>query len=408
MPIINTFIRNTPKTGIRSRHSRILAQSKSQRSWSDTPLTAMPGTTPSQRSTMPFPTMPFAGIASTGACASLRPAVAGPIGDRRFLDHAGMELSISAEETIRKVTEISGIHQRLLAPAEVVCSDLAAEAGKDALLRADFDPEALDLLIVAHIFGDIGLDGTPTLTLPNLAAVVKHKMGIRNRRCTAVDVVHGCAGWVKAMTQADARIRSGQVRNALVIGADCISRAMEDRDRDSLLFADGAGACLLIASDQAERGILAHRSASWCGPELDYLTMAPGVVEQERWFMRMDGHKVFQHACNEVPTLVKELLDAHNLTPSDIRYFLFHQANEKMLNCMARRLRQLYPSSHLPPEAIPMNVRDNGNCSTATVPTLLHQLTIGELAQAPPRPGDLIVFASVGAGMHANVMLYGW
>lgn len=347
-------------------------------------------------------------IAATGACGSLQAVGPEHFLDRTFLSMDGNPLPAATADTIRKVGEISGIRQRLLAPANKVCSDLAAEAGKGALDQAGFDPEQLDLILVAHIFGDIGMDGTPTLTLPNLAATVKHKLGIRDPRCMAVDVIHGCAGWIEALTQADARIRSGQIKSALVIGADCISRAMDPCDRDSLLFADGAGACLLVASRSGHEGIVAQRSASWCGPELSYLSMSQGVLDQERWFMRMDGRKVFQHACNQVPLLVKEMLDEQELTPLDIRYFVFHQANEKILACMARHLRELYPGSHLPPEAIPMNISDHGNCSTATVPTLLHQLATGDLVEAPPKPGDLIVLASVGAGMHANAVLYRW
>ena len=172
-----------------------------------------------------------------------------------FYDECGNKFGIDNKTIIDKFNSITGINQRKYADADLTTSDLAYIAAKSAIKDADIDPEALDYIIVAHNFGDITCNSKQIDTLPSLASRVKSKLKIKNPKCIAYDILFGCPGWVEGMIQAQAFIKAEMAKKCLVIGADALSRVIDSHDRDSMIYADGAGATVLEKSN-LEGGIL--------------------------------------------------------------------------------------------------------------------------------------------------------
>ena len=164
---------------------------------------------------------------------------------REFFDADGHKLDRSNEETIDKFEAITGIGARRYVTDDLQTSDIAFFAAQDALASSQIDKEELDYVIVAHNFGDIAADNRRSDFVPTLASRVKHLLKIKNPRTIAYDLPFGCAGWLQAVIQADYFIKSGDARRAVVIGAETLSRICDPHDRDSMIYADGAGACVL-------------------------------------------------------------------------------------------------------------------------------------------------------------------
>lgn len=316
----------------------------------------------------------------------------------------------SNDEIITKLESISGIKERRYAPKGINTSDLAAIAGKRAIEHAGIDPESLDYIILAHNWGDLVLPGYESHLVPNIAAKVKHKLQIKNPACVAYDVLFGCPGWLQCMIQASYYLKSGDARNILVIGAETISRIVDPHDMDSMLFSDGAGATVLQGQpDEADRGIVYHKTISNCMEEIDFLKMGPSnntEISEHDVRLKMDGKKVFKYGYQEIPPLIMEGIQAAQIDPAARIYVLIHQANSKMVMAIVERFRELYgrdPELNL---IVPDIIEKMGNNSVATIPVLLNQLNRGELAHETPQPGDVLILSSVGAGMHANVVVY--
>ena len=167
------------------------------------------------------------------------------------------------EEIIRKFKDITNIEERRYVAEDQVTSDIAAMAIKEACASAGISDESLDFIIIAHNFGDIPDGNVRTDILPGLANKVKMKLDIKNPSCICHDVVSGCPGWTQAMIIADAYIRSGFMKRGVVVGADVLSRISDPHDRDTMIYADGAGATIVEAVESNEpTGILAHSSRS--------------------------------------------------------------------------------------------------------------------------------------------------
>jgi len=311
---------------------------------------------------------------------------------------------------ISKFLEITEIAERRWAPDHLCASDLGAEASRVALADADIDPETLDYVIVAHNFGDVCPRTGQIDTVPTLAARVKQKLGIRNPVCVAYDLPFGCPGWLQGVIQADCFLRTGQGRRALVVGTETLSRVIDPHDRDSMLYADGGGAVVLEAVEtEASVGILGHRARSDAVDHAQLLRMAPsyrGDTPDDRLYLKMDGRKVYEYAVQTVPGVVCDLLQRGGLTLHDVDMLLAHQANAKMNQAILKRLLQTSDMGGAPEGMMPMTISWLGNSSVATVPTLFDLVRRGELAGHSIDSGDLLVFASVGAGMNVNALLY--
>ncbi|MFK7935803.1 MAG: 3-oxoacyl-ACP synthase III family protein, partial [Saprospiraceae bacterium] len=183
--------------------------------------------------------------------------------DKIFYDTKGARIEKEGTEILEKFKAITTIAERRYVSDDLMASDIAYFAAKDALESAGVDGETLDYIIVAHNFGDIKHGSNRTDIVPTLAARVKHKLQIKNPECVAYDVPFGCPGWLQALIQADYYIKSGDAKRILVIGTDTLSRVFDPYDRDSLLYSDGAGATILEAKEsETPIGVLAHKTRS--------------------------------------------------------------------------------------------------------------------------------------------------
>ncbi len=326
--------------------------------------------------------------------------------ERTFFDSNGQRIQKPNPEVIRKLFEITGIEERRYLPRELSTSDMASLAAEAAL--EGLDRESLDYIIVAHNFGDV-LPGSLRLdTVPAIAARVKHRLRIRNPYTVAFDLPFGCPGWLQGVITADYFIKSGDAKRVLVIGAETLARIADPHDIDSMIYADGAGAALVEATDQ-DAGVLSHVTRSDTFDHAYMLRMGESYNPQRsgsRLFIKMDGHEIYKYAVKTVPLVVKKNLEKSGLGLGDIRKILIHQANEKMDSAIIRRLFEIHKVKEVPADIMPMIISWAGNSSVATLPTLLDLILKGRLDGHRLGPGDHVVFASVGAGMNINSMVY--
>lgn len=316
------------------------------------------------------------------------------------------------EEIIQKFKDITNIEQRRYVADDQVTSDIAVLAIKDACKSAGITEESLDFIIIAHNFGDIPHGHEQTDILPALANKVKMKLSIKNPSCICHDVISGCPGWTQGMIIADAYIKSGFMKRGVVVGADVLSRISDPHDRDSMIYADGAGATIVEAIESKEPiGILSHASRSDSVRYANLLTLGESSnpnYEGNEVFIKMAGHKLYVYAINTVPGVVKESIDKAGLDLSDIKKVFIHQANEKMDEAILSGIFKLYREKHIPDGIMPMSIRELGNSSTGTVPTLLDLVLKGRMEDHEVNPGDYVILCSVGAGMNINSIVYKW
>lgn len=309
-------------------------------------------------------------------------------------------------DIISTFQDITCIRERRWVTDDLMTSDIAAFAAKDALNGSD--GEDLDYIIVAHNFGDVK-PGTARVDIcPSIAARVKHRLGIKNPYTVAYDIPFGCPGWVHGMTIADFYIKSGQVKKVMVIGAETLSRVIDIHDIDSMIFADGAGAAIVEATDK-EAGILSHVTRSDTINDVDLIFSDSSYCPDKKGnetYLKMQGHQVFKYALRYVPKVVKESLDRAGLSITDVKKVLIHQANEKMDRSIISSLFKLYRLDDVPENIMPMTIAWLGNSSVATIPTLFDLIQKGRLEEHSLESGDIIVFTSVGAGMNINSMVY--
>jgi 3-oxoacyl-[acyl-carrier-protein] synthase-3 len=331
--------------------------------------------------------------------------------DFTFFNNSTKEpLDKSNDEIIQKFKEITNISERRYISDEMNNSDMATQATRDALESANIDPETLDFIIVAHNFGDVDPVSTRVDILPSLANRVKAKLGIINPACFCHDIISGCPGWTQGMIAADAYIRSGMAKRGVVVGTDVLSRISDPHDRDSMIYADGAGATIVeVVESDEPTGILSQSSRSDSVHYWNLLTNGKSFnpdFKGNDQFIKMSGHKLYVYAITNVPGVVKESLDRAGLQLSDIKKVLIHQANEKMDEVILKNVFKLYNEKHIPEGIMPMSIDKLGNSSTATVPTLLDSILKGRMEGHSINPGDYIILCSVGAGMNINSIVY--
>ncbi|WP_298437048.1 beta-ketoacyl-ACP synthase III [Ottowia sp.] len=283
------------------------------------------------------------------------------------------------------IVERTGIHARHFAAPDVAASDLAVPAARAAIEAAGLQPADIDLLIVAT--------STPDMVFPATAAIVQHKLGMAG--CPVFDMQAVCSGFIYGLTVADAMIRAGNARRALVIGAEVFSRLLDFNDRTTcVLFGDGAGAVVLEASE--EPGILAtdlHADGKHVG-----ILCVPGHVSGGQVLgdplLRMDGQAVFKLAVGVLEKSARAVLEKAGMQETDIDWLIPHQANIRIMQGTARKL-------HLPPEKLVVTVHDHGNTSAASIPLALdHAVRTGQV-----KPGQTLLLEGVGGGFTWGAVL---
>ena len=318
--------------------------------------------------------MPHSVILGTGAYAP-----------QRVLTNADLEKMVATNSAW--IVSRTGIEERRIASDEEATSDLAAEAARQALSFARVNPEQIDMIVVATVTGD-----TPT---PSCAAFVQAKLGAVN--AFAFDVGAACAGSLYALAIADQFIRSGAVRYALIIGAETLSRFVDWSNRETcVLFGDAAGAILLGASEEKDRGMLATTLRT-DGALTDILGIFGGgsrrplsaeMIANNGNKIKMRGREVYKFATRMLPEVVAQTLSTAGLSPADVTHVIAHQANRRIIEHALETLG-------VPAEKCWININRFGNTSSASMPITLDEANrAGRL-----KKGDVIAMMAIGAGM---------
>lgn len=310
---------------------------------------------------------------------------------------------------VAKLEQISGIRERRYVEDHQDTAQIAAIAGQRAIEDAGLSGEELDGIIVAHDVGNLVPGEAQAHTIPNLAALVKHHLGIQNHRCSAFDLMFGCPGWLEGVIQAHQRMACGNARAVLVIGVEIISRRLDPFDLDSMLFSDGAGAVVLQARQAKDKkGVLVYQTYSHCNEEVDFLKMGKSYKAPLNGghYVKMQGRKVYKYALSTIPDLVDECLEKGGFALKEISKFIMHQSNEKMILTIAEKICKRHGLNVPVNQLLPMTVQQFGNSSVATIPTMFDLILKGEMKPHSVQEDDLLIFSSVGAGMHANCMIY--
>lgn len=292
-----------------------------------------------------------------------------------YLDNDDLSQMVdTSDEWIRERT---GIVKRHIAKEETTVS-MAAKAAKKALESAGVQPEEIDLLLVSTISSNVILPCTACEVQKEIHAV----------HATCFDLNAACTGFLFAYNTAQAYIANGMSKNALVIGAESLSNLVDWEDRGTcILFGDGAGAAVLRAESGEMYAAVTHSD----GEKGDALTCDMGA------FMKMDGQEVFKFAVRQVPACITEVLQKNNLSVDDIDYFILHQANRRIVEAVARRMK-------VDVEKFPMNLQEYGNTSSASIPLLLDELS----RQGKLKKGQKLIFAGFGAGLSWGASILEW
>lgn len=330
--------------------------------------------------------------------------------NNQFLNEDGSPLGYPNEVVIEKFKAITGIEERRYAKPELTSSDLGYFAAQKAIEDAGINPEELDYIILAHNFGDVKSTAIQNDILPSLASRVKHRLGIKNPNCVAYDILFGCPGWIQGVIQAEAYIKSGMAKKCLVIGTETLSRVLDDHDRDSMIYSDGAGATVIEASTNKNEtsGILSYAAQTNTLDECYYLFFGKSFDKNNNTnqrYIKMYGRKIYEYALNNVPLAMKEALDKSGVNILDVKKIFIHQANEKMDEAIVKRFYRLY-KMQLPKYIMPMSIHNLGNSSVATIPTLFDLVKRGQIENQEINKGDIVILASVGAGMNINAIVY--
>lgn len=296
------------------------------------------------------------------------------------------DLEKTVDTTDAWIFERTGIKKRHIAAEDELTSDIAAKAAIRALANANLKSEEIDMIILATT--------TPDLTFPATSTTVQAKIGAKS--AFAFDIQAVCSGFVFAIATANNFIKSGQVKNVLVIGADTLSRIVDWQDRNTcVLFGDGAGAVILQATTE-KRGIIASDLHS-DGALNNILKTSGGTSNQRTGFIEMAGKEVFKHAVEKMSKSVLSVLEKANLSVSDIDLLVPHQANARILNSVATRLE-------IPEEKVVMTVQDHANTSAASIPMAL------DFANSHGRikKDDILVLEALGGGLTWGSVVLRW
>ena len=314
--------------------------------------------------------------------------------------HTNKDLEKLMDTSDEWIQQRSGIKERRFAVDGLGSSDLAVPAAQAALAMAGRKPEDIDLIVFATL--------SPDYYFPGSGVFLQDKLGCRT--IPALDVRNQCSGFLYGLNIAQLYIAAGQYERVLLVGAETHSRALNfsTPGRDvAVLFGDGAGACLLEASDSPERGVLtinlhsegSHRDAL----KIEYPSarrwpyMTHQAIDEGQQYPKMDGKHVFKHAVTRMPEAVAEALKASHLKPNDVDLYLFHQANIRINEAVMKHLDQPMSKAY-------NNIDKYGNCSAASIPMCLDEC----VRAGRVKPGDIICMASFGAGFTWGAALLRW
>ncbi|RMB57094.1 ketoacyl-ACP synthase III [Dokdonia sinensis] len=327
--------------------------------------------------------------------------------EHKFLNMDGSSIKSENEIIIEKFKAITGIDERRYGSDAMTSSDMGTIAAQAAIDDASVDPETLDYIICAHNYGDVQKGSNFSDIVPSLGSRIKHNLRIKNPKCVAYDILFGCPGWIEGVIQAQAFIKAGMAKKCLVIGTEMLSRVVDNHDRDSMIYSDGAGASV-IEQDDSDTGILAFETATFTYDEAYFLFNGSSYnpdAEQATKYIKMYGRKIYNFALTQVPQAMKTCLENSGCSIGDVKKIFIHQANEKMDEAIVSRFYKLH-DLEMPEHIMPMSINKLGNSSVATVPTVFDMVRNGDLKNHEINKGDVFIFASVGAGMNINAMVY--
>ncbi|ATB32482.1 beta-ketoacyl-ACP synthase III [Melittangium boletus] len=318
----------------------------------------------------------------------------GSYAPEKVLTNADLEKIVDTSDAW--ITERTGIRERRLAAPGEATSDMAVRAAQRALEQAGVRPEELDLIVVGTVTAD--------MPMPSCAALVQAKLGAR--RAFAFDVAAACAGALYALSVADQFIRTGQVKRALVIGAELLSRALNWEDRNTcVLFGDGAGALVIAPTEDPERGLLSTHLYT-DGTFADILAIPGGgslhppserVLEERLHTVHMNGREVFKFAVRALAESTHTALKANGLHPRDVAHVIAHQANVRIIESVMQRLE-------MPIEKCWLNLGEYGNTSSASLPMTLDEAHRSGRLES----GDVVAMMAIGAGMTWGSAVMRW
>lgn len=322
----------------------------------------------------------------------------------------GKQLPQDGTEIIRKFAAITGIEERRYAAEGQTASAIGSLAAAAALKDAGINKEEIDQLIVAHNFGNVMPHTVQSVAVPSLASLIKHDLQIENPNCIAYDILFGCPGWLQGLIQADAFFKAGIAKKALIVGTEALSRVIDRYDRDSMIFSDGAGATVLEYKNVGDsgQGIMGTMAQTHAVKEVNYIGMGPSAnpgADQHIQYIKMQGRRVYEYALHHVPVAMKECLDRNGVSIRDLKKIFIHQANAKMDEAIIDRFYKLYDCP-APENVLPMSIHWLGNSSVATIPTLYDLVRKNQVPDHALHTGDVVLFASVGAGMNINAVCY--
>ena len=360
-------------------------------------------------------------IAGTGRYVPNNIVTNSEFAENKFYNTEGQAFEEAHDEIAEKFRAITGIEERRYADDNQMASDLGTIAAQKAIDDAGIDKESIDQIIVAQNFGDVKKGTIQTDILPSLAARIKHNLEIENPNCVAYDIIFGCPGWIQGMIQAYSYIRSGMAKRILVVSAETLSRVLDMHDRDSMIYSDGAGAAIIEEREEDfQRGILSYTSASYTKDEAYYLFLGKSNMNETDpnvRYIKMFGRKIYEFSLKNVPAAMKGAMDKANADINNLKKVFIHQANEKMDFEIIKRFYRLYKIKNVPENIMPMSIHKLGNSSVGTVPTLFDMVRKGECPHFNHKgqqtegyhklsDNELIMFASVGAGMNINSVVY--
>lgn len=294
------------------------------------------------------------------------------------------------DEWIRQRT---GIKERHLSNGKEGTTYMATHAAEAALENAGIEPEDIDMIIVATVSADTYVPSTSCQVQGAIGAI----------RATCLDINAACSGFLFALNTAYAYIETGMAKTILIAGAETLSREVDWSDRSScILFGDGAGAAI-VQKTEGEGGFLASVTGS-DGTQGEVLTCKGRGIQnpfhqskRKKDYIKMEGQAVFRFAVTMVPRCIKQILKKTGTEPDEIKYFVLHQANVRILEVIAKRLK-------VDIDKFPMNLDRYGNTSSASIPILLDELNRNKLLQ----PGDKIVLSGFGGGLTWGAVLLEW
>lgn len=349
-------------------------------------------------------------ITGTGAILPDRVVDNSHFSTHQFFGKDGNPVLKPATEVIAKLEEISSIKSRRYILDDEDNVPMMKAAGEKAVANAGIDRDQIDGIIVAHNTGNMRTDGSGWDPVPNLGSLIKNALQIKNHNCFAYDILFGCPGWVQGMIQAHHAIQMGDANHVLIVGVEVVSRVLDPHDVDSMLLGDGCGAVILSRSEgDTPKGVLSNYTFSHCQEDYRsiYINNSNNPEASGKPYFKMNGRDVYRYATTWVPQVIQKAMAKSNTSIHDVDLFLFHQANGKMLDVIVNNIAKLFNVDMASlANKIPRIIEFTGNTSVASIPTMLDKIHDRELGDFEIKDGQLMVMASVGAGMHCNALVY--